>query len=56
MAKPIKFLNDFYIEAIPRAVANLYTVSLEIMDQMLGYFEIHLVDDNWISQGDIDLI
>ena len=50
----LKHLSDYEVEDITQAIANLKSVSVEIMDRVMEDFEQHLLAGEWIGQGGID--
>ncbi len=50
----MKFLNDYEIEEVTQAVANLKSISVELQDKVLEEFEQHLMAGEWVSQGGMD--
>lgn len=50
----LKHLSDYEVEEITQAIADLKTISVDIMDQALTEFEQHLMAGDWINQGGID--
>ena len=50
----MKHLSDYEIEEITQAIAALTSITTDLIDQMLGEFEQHLLAGEWISQGGVD--
>ena len=50
----MKFLSDYEIEEITRAVAHLKNVTIEMQDRVMEEFCQHLEAGEWFSQGGMD--
>jgi flagellar motor switch protein FliG len=53
-AEMMKFLSDFEIEEITKAVVNLKNVTTQMQDRVLEEFRQHLEAGEWVSQGGMD--